>query len=85
MKGSKGSRKQNRTHDEMKDGINEKIAYHHLQINQLNARLAALDEPKQPRKARASYNKAFAEVKAAGITPEEILKILAERKEETSL
>jgi phage shock protein A len=80
MEQAKKSRKQNRTHDEIKDALNAKIAYHHIQINQINARLAALDTPKQPRKARASYNKALAGIKAAGITPEELEQIINERK-----
>jgi hypothetical protein len=81
MKESKGTRKPNRTHDEIRAALTAKIAYHNAQTEQFAARLAALDAPKQPRKSKVSYNKAFAEVKAAGITPEEILKILSERKE----
>lgn len=81
MEQVKRSRKQNRTHDEMRVALQAKIAYHNTQSKQLAARLAALDAPKQPRKSRASYNKAFAEVKAAGITAEELMKILSERKE----
>ena len=81
MEQIKKSRKQNRTHDEMRVTLNEKIAYHNLQIVQLNKRLADLDKPREPRKTRASMNKAMAEIKAAGITAEEIMKIISARKE----
>ncbi len=81
MEQAKKNRSANRTHDEMRVTLNEKIAYHHLQINHLNARLADLDKPKEPRKSRASYNKAFAEIKAMGITAEELAQIISARKE----
>lgn len=80
MEQAKKNRSANRTHDEMRVTLNEKIAYHHLQINKLNSRLADLDKPKEPRKTRLGMNKAVAEIKAAGITPEQILQFIAAQK-----
>lgn len=80
MKNTTGTRKQNRTHEDIRDDLNQRIAKHHMQITQLEKRIAALDEPRKPRTARIGMNKAMAEIKAAGITPEELLKILAERQ-----
>ena len=79
MEPTKKARKQNRTQNERRDELNRKIAYHENQANQLKQKLVDLGKPRKPR--ALSMNKALAEVKAAGITPEELMKILSERKE----
>lgn len=80
MEQVKKTRKQNRSKDEIRDSVNAKVAYHHLQINQLNARLADLDKPREARKRSPGMNKALAEARAAGITPEQILQFVAAQK-----
>jgi hypothetical protein len=84
MEQAKKSRKANRTHDELRDVYSQKIAFHEIQANQLRKKLADLDNPKQPRKSRMGITKALAEVKAEGVTPEEIMLFLKARKEATN-
>lgn len=77
------SRKANRSIDERRTIIEQKIAYHEIHANQLRKSLADLDAPKQPRKSKGSYNKALAKIKDMGITAEELEKIISERKAAT--
>lgn len=81
----KKNRKANRTHDEMRVTLNEKIAYHNLQIVQLNKRLSDLDKPRESRKRKPGLNSAMKEARAAGISAEQILQFVAAQKGAVSL
>ena len=54
--------------------IDKKIAFHQKSIDQLEARKAKIGTTRRVRKA--SFAKVFAELKASGKTPEEILELL---------
>lgn len=84
MRKSTGTRKQNRTHEEIKVELNERKAKYYLHIAQIDRRLEALDAPRERKPRAMSVNKALAQVKAAGYTVEELIQIANERKAVTA-